>query len=254
MKSTNTSENSVWGTQKVYIILSVLLAIVPFAVYVKSGFGSSSEFLESIGVRTLWPINMNHQMAYSDVRHVHTINRALHAITNPIIYVTQTCLMDLTPEIVTMPILKKHFKGNFAGLYFLIFSTYWIAIDTFVGFVGCIWLFAFHKVGTGHYKRFIQKRFPKSWVRATFFLYLFNQGIQIMFGHLVLEKYYDWNLVHLFFVQQFITVYGVLKTLKLIPHVMEAIDAMTPFYADCIKNNIDYVKCEALATVKFPQY
>jgi len=46
-----------WGTQKVYIILSVLLAVVPFAVYAKSGFGSSSsEFLESIGVRTaLWP-------------------------------------------------------------------------------------------------------------------------------------------------------------------------------------------------------
>ena len=34
-----------------------------------------------------------------------------------------------------------------------------------------------------------------------------------------------------------ITVYGVLKTLKLMPNVMEAIYAMTPFYADCIKNN-----------------
>ena len=40
-----------------------------------------------------------------------------------------------------------------------------------------------------------------------------------------------------FFVQQLITVYGVLKTLKLMPNVMEAIYAMTPFYADCIKNN-----------------
>jgi len=43
--------------------------------------------------------------------------------------------------------------------------------------------------------------------------------------------------------------YGVLKALKLIMKVMEAIDAVAPFYAgDCIENNIDFVKCEALAT------
>merc|ERR1712165_5992 len=237
------------GRQWLYIALSVLLAVVPYQVFFADGDGS----LEDIGVSLdlLWPVNMNHQMAFSDVRHNNSINRILHLFTNPLIYFTQTCLMDMTSALISLPD-EKLLKLNFAGFYLIFYSIYWIAINPYLGFFGCLWLIVFYWVGTGPYQRFIFKRYPKNWARITFALYIFGQGIQIVYGHEYLENYYDWNLFHLFMLQQYVNCIGVIKSLGLTPTLKAALESLKPIYADCIVKNINAIECEKIATAMFP--
>jgi len=76
-------------------------------------------------------------------------------------------LMDLTPEIVT-----------FAGLYFLIFST----LDSYRFLCWIRWLHLSLRFLQGRdwtLQAIHPKEIPKSWVRATFLLYIFSRVFKL---------------------------------------------------------------------------
>lgn len=245
------TEPIVGKTQMFYIVVSVLLAIVPYKVF----FSAEGTSLDDIGANPsmLWPVNMNHEMAFSDVRHKDRINRALHLFTNPPIYFTQTCLMDMTPTLISLP-NESFLKLNVAGLYLVFYSVYWTAIHPFYGAFGTLWLILFYWIGTGPYQRFVFKRYPKNWARITFALYFFCQGIQIVYGHLNREDFYDWNLYHLFMIQQYVNAIGVLKTLGLTKTMIAALEDLKPIYKDCMDQAINAIECKKIAVEMFPDY
>ena len=161
--------------------------------------------------------------------------------------------MDMTPTLISLP-NEDFLKLNVAGLYLVFYSVYWIAINPYFGAFGTLWLILFYWVGTGPYQRFIFKRHPKNWARITFALYIFGQGIQIVYGHLNREDYYDWNLYHLFMIQQYLNAIGVLKGLGLTPTLTAALEDLKPIYADCIKKVINPIECKNIAVEMFPDY
>merc|ERR1712165_74362 len=169
----------------------------------------------------------------------------------PPIYFSQTCLMDMTPTLISLP-NESFLKLNVAGLYLVFYSVYWTAIHPFYGSFGTLWLILFYWVGTGPYQRFIFNRYPKNWARITFVLYLFSQGIQIVYGHQYLENFYDWNLYHLFMIQQYVNAIGVMKGLNLTPTLKAAVELLKPVYAECIEKGINAIDCEQIAKVLYP--
>ncbi len=210
-----------FSPQNVYILISVLLFVIPVILH---QFFSDNETLRQIGIRKLWPVSMDvaKELGYSNNRHVDdflrvsdtisvqpqlylicaslfspvpssSIVQLYHLPTNPLIFISQTYLMDQTFTLFTIPLLG--IKVNFGGLYFVALTVYGLIADLQTGAVCAVWFFVFYKLATsGKFDEWLTRLVgDDSKLRTAFFMYCFCQFSQIIV-HNIFENYYDWNL------------------------------------------------------------
>merc|ERR1712045_285474 len=222
----------------IWVIVSILLVIVPYYI-------SQTVVNPDIGIQPLaGPINIAKEFAFSNVRHEDSLNRIWHLWTNPLIFVSQTYLLDQTPSLfglsIPLPIFGK-FKFNAGGFYLSYLALYSFYLDTSSGFVHLIYLLFFYSLVPSFGKYVNRLVGPKAASRFAFAIYIFAQGSQILYGHLGREDFYDWNFYQLFHVQQLITVWNIQKTLNFFPYLEET-EAWEPIMAECM-GKINFSEC-----------
>jgi len=180
------------------------------------------------------------------VRHEDSLNRILHLFTNPLIFIAQSYLLDLTPPLfglsITLPIFGK-FKFNAAGFYFSYLAIYAFILDTLSGTIHLVYLLIFYQLLPRFGKYVTRLVGPRYANLFAFILYLFGQGSQILFGHLGRENYYDWNFYQLFHIQQLITVFNIMRIFKILPYPEEDLVAWEKAMEYCM-GKIYFVNCE----------
>ena len=125
-----------------------------------------------------------------------TTFQILHLFTNPLIFVSQCYLLDLTPAFfgLEFKLFGITFKVNAAFFYLLYLVVYTFLLDTLSGFFHIIYVvFIFGFVPD--FGKWVTRVVGVKMTNITaFFLYLFGQFSQILFGHWGREDFYDWNI------------------------------------------------------------
>jgi len=223
----------------IWIVISILLVIIPY--YVSTNY-ENAEY----SIQPLYPIDLAKEFAFSNVRHEDSLNRILHLFTNPLIFIAQSYLLDLTPPLfglsITLPIFGK-FKFNAAGFYFSYLAIYAFILDTLSGTIHLVYLLIFYQLLPRFGKYVTRLVGPRYANLFAFILYLFGQGSQILFGHLGRENYYDWNFYQLFHIQQLITVFNIMRIFKILPYPEEDLVAWEKAMENCM-GKIYFVNCE----------
>lgn len=174
-----------------------------------------------IGIQPLYPIDITREFAFSNVRHEDRLNRAWHLFTNPLIFVSQTYILDLTPSLfglsINLPIFGE-FKFNCGGFYISYLCIYAFTLDTLSGLVHLVYMLFLYSL-IPRYAKYVNRLVgPKYATRTAFILYLFGQFSQIWYGHEHRENFYDWNLYQLFHIQQLITVFNIMGVFGIFPY------------------------------------
>lgn len=220
----------------IYITIAILLVVVPFCVMFTLEHPDNEN--PNYSIHSLWPINMPHELAFSSVRHTKILNKVLHIFTNPIIYISQTYLLDQTPALCGIKINLPGFKNklNAAAFYFLYISIYACIVDRYSGILHILYLMALHKCvpSLGEYLRRVVG--PNVEIRCAFFLYAFSQLIQPLLGHAVFEDFSDTNIYHVFMIQQQITVLSIMEIFKIYPSFFEEVNKWMPVFQECMGN------------------
>lgn len=213
-KNLKSNQILVFKPEWTWIVISILLVIIPY--YVSTNYENAE-----IVIKPLYPVDLAKEFAFSNVRHNDSLNRIWHLFTNPLIFVSQSYLLDLTPSLfglsIDLPIFGN-FRFNAAGFYFSYLAIYAFILDTSSGVVHLIYLLLFYKLlpRFGKYvTRLVGPRFANLFA---FSLYIFGQGSQILYGHLGREDFYDWNFYQLFHIQQLITVFNIMRIFNILPY------------------------------------
>lgn len=227
----------VFKPEWVYIILMVLITTVPYYVL-------HNNYVPEIEIKPFFPaesIDIAKEFASSNVRHHDTINRILHLFTNPMIYVSQAYLLSLTPTLAG-DIAIGNFKFNAAGIYFCFLTIYSFLLDWYSGIFNMIYLIVLHHLHPSMGRWVTRVVGEKSTNRTVFLIYLFSQYIQILYGHEIREGFYDWSIYQLFPIQQLLTVWNIMRLLKIYPSLDENTTIWEPVMELC-KGKIPFSEC-----------
>jgi len=226
-----------------YIAISILLVIVPYYI-------TSTVVNPDISIHPLYPVDLAREFAFSNVRHKDTLNRIWHLITNPLIYISQSYLLDLTPSLfdlsISVPFLlvKGAFiKINFnaCGFYFSYLTIYSFTLDFTSGIFHLIYLLVLYYFVPDFGKWVTRLVGPRNTNLVAFIIYLFAQGSQIIYGHLGREDFYDWNFYQLFHIQQLLTVWNIMRMIGVLPF-LEELKYWEPIMTECM-GKINFEDC-----------
>lgn len=190
----------------------------------------------------------------------------LHLFTNPMIFVSQCFLLDQTPAVFG---LKVHgFKVNAAFFYLLYLCFYAFLLDVFSGFINLAYSIFLYSL-VPKFGNWVTRVVGVKWTNATaFVIYFISQYSQILIGHEIIENFYDWNIYHVstdfpcllfssanfpsisshppflqvFPIQQLLTVWNIMRVLRLYPELIEASDAWLPVMRECM-GTINFEDC-----------
>jgi len=224
------------SSQSVYILLSVLLFVVPY--FIHQNFADS---LDHIGVRKLWPVEMDvaRELGYSNCRHTDLFLRIFHLFTNPMIFISQVYLMDKSPSLIVE-------QFNIGFVYYVFLVVYGLLADVKINLIVAVYLTLCYRFAIGgKFENWLVRVVGENTkLRAAFFVYLFCQGSQIVV-HCIFENYYDWNLFQLFIIQQHITLYNVVDIFSNLIGSQYSKDVAywIPIFEECIKGENNPVTC-----------
>lgn len=228
-KNLRANSKLVFKPEWTWVIISILLVVIPYYL-------SQTVTNVELVIQPLYPINLAREFAFSNVRHYDAFNRILHLFTNPLIYVSQTYLLDKTPSLfgisIDLPYFGK-FKFNAGGFYFSYLVIYTFILDLFPGLVHLLYLLFLYSLVPSFGKWITRIVGPKSANLTAFFLYLFGQVSQIIFGHLMGEDFYDWNIYQLFHVQQLVLVLNLMRMFRILPF-LEELEYWEPIMEECM--------------------
>lgn len=234
------NSNPVFDLSSIWTIISILLVIVPYYIM-------NTQVVPELGIQPMFPadkINIARELAFSNVRHNDPLNRILHLFTNPLIFVSQSFLLNQTPALfgLTFGLFGKEFKVNVAFFYLTYLCTYSFLLDTLTGFFHLIYMVGFYYL-VPNYGRWVTKVVGVRFTNITAFgLYLFGQYSQVVFGHLVLEDFYDRNLFHIFIIQQLLTVFNIVRGINIYPSFNAETDYWEPIMRECM-GKIPFSEC-----------
>lgn len=242
------SDKFVFDPSSIWTIISILLVVVPFYIM------TNPEFLNpDIGIQPMFPadnINIGREFAFSNVRHNDTINRVLHLFTNPLIFVSQCFLLDQTPAVfgLTINLFGKTYKLNAAMFYLSYLAIYSLLLDTITGIVHLAYVIFFFNL-VPDYGKWVTRNVGVKYTNITaFFLYLFGQFSQILYGHEIREDFYDWNLYQIFMIQQLLTVFNIVdvisRFINIHPSFIEETRYWEPIMKECM-GKINFSECLA---------
>ena len=129
----------------------------------------------------------------------------LHLFTNPLIFVSQSFLLNLTPALfgLTFNLFGKEFKVNAAFFYLAYLCTYSFLLDAFSGFFHMLYMVFFFSL-VPNYGAWVTRVVGVRLTNITAFgLYLFGNFSQILYGHEVRENFYDNNFYQVSFFPMF---------------------------------------------------
>lgn len=239
-KNIKSNDSTPTSTDTIYILISVLTFVITFGMH---QFLYENESLRVLGVRKLFPVDIDvaRELGYSNCRHVETIMRIWHLPTNPLIFVSQSYLMDKTPTVGTIPFIK--IKLNISGVYFLFLAIYGLMADLKTGAICAAYLYILYRLsigaGTFSFDDWLTRLVgDNKKLRLAYFMYCFCQFSQII-THNIFENYYDWNLFQLFILQQHVTVYNIIKSIGIFPSFNEEVDYWQPIWEVC-KNGLNH--------------
>mmetsp|Transcript_10722 Transcript_10722/g.18263 ORF Transcript_10722/g.18263 Transcript_10722/m.18263 type:complete len:894 (-) Transcript_10722:135-2816(-) len=232
----NSKTLAVFDPSSIWTIISVLLVVVPYYVL-------NTYEVPGIGIKPMFPaddIDIAKEFAYSTVRHNDSLNRILHLFTNPMIFVSQCFLLDQTPAVFG---LKVHgFKVNAALFYLMYLCFYSFLLDVYSGFFNLAYSILFYSLFP-KFGNWVTRVVGVKWTNAAaFVIYFISQYSQILIGHNIRENFYDWNIYHLFPVQQLITVFNIMRSLRVYPSFVEATDEWVPIMRECM-GKINFEDC-----------
>ena len=126
------------------------------------------------------------------------LSQILHLFTNPLIFISQSYLLDQTPSLFGLSSIKlpfgAHFKFNACGFYFSFLVIYTFMLDFTSGVFHLVYLLFFYSFVPSFGRWVTRIVGVKSVNLLTLLLYLFGQFSQIIIGHLGGEDFYDWNI------------------------------------------------------------
>jgi len=236
----NSKEVPVFKPESIWSIICVLLVVVPYYIL-------NTTVNPDIGIQPMFPtdsINIAKEFAFSNVRHVDSLNRILHLFTNPLIFVSQCFLLDRTPAVfgLTFSLFGNVFKVNAGFFYILYLSIYAFLLDTYSGVAHLVYITALYRLvpSFGNWvTRVVGVRFTNM---TAFALYIFGQYSQILFGHEIREDFYDWNIYQLFIIQQLVTVWNIMRVLNIYPTFIEQVEFWEPIMKECM-GKINFSDC-----------